>query len=185
MAENSSVWCGLVEAAQHPLDLGHEPHVGHAVGLVEHQRLELVDRDLAPVAEVDETARRGDDHVDALAQLGHLAVDVGAAVDGHGVQAELLGQRRQHVVHLHGQLARGKQDEGERAGRPGGGPGTLRLAGRLGPLQQRHTEGEGLARAGLGLAADVAPGQGVGNGQGLNWKSADDAFIGQRFGQFG
>ena len=47
----------LLEAAQHPLDLGHEAHVRHAVGLVEHQRLELVDRELAPVAEVDEAAR--------------------------------------------------------------------------------------------------------------------------------
>ena len=57
VAEKSSVWCGLVEAAQHPLDLGHEAHVGHAVGLVEHERLELVDGDLAAVTEVDEPAR--------------------------------------------------------------------------------------------------------------------------------
>ena len=51
---------GLVvalEAAQHPLDLGHEAHVGHAVGLVEHQGLEVGDGQLAPVAEVDEPAR--------------------------------------------------------------------------------------------------------------------------------
>ena len=112
---------GLVEAAEHPLDLGHEAHVGHAVGLVEHQRLELVDRELAPVAEVDEAARRGDDQVHALAELGHLAVDVGTAVDGDGVQPELLGQRGQHVVHLHGELARRQQDERERLGRAGGG----------------------------------------------------------------
>ena len=96
-----------------------------------------------------------------------------------------MASGRQHVVHLHGELARRQQDEGERPGRPGGGPGTLRLPGRLGPLQERHAEGEGLARARLGLAADVAAGQGVGDGEGLNWKSADDAFIGQRFGQFG
>ena len=176
---------GLVEAAQHPLDLGHEPHVGHAVGLVEHQRLELVDGDLAPVAEVDEAARGGDDQVDPLAELGDLAVDVGTAVDGDGVQPELLRQRGQHVVHLHGELAGGEQDEGERPGRAGGGAGTLRLPGRLGPLQERHAEGEGLAGAGLGLAAHVASGQGVGDGQGLNGKRADDAFIGQRVGQFG
>ena len=176
---------GLVEAAQHPLDLGHEAHVGHAVGLVEHQRLELVDGELAPVAEVDQAARRGDDQVDALAELGHLAVDVGTAVDGDGVQPELLGQRGQDVVHLHGELTRREQDERQRLGRAGGRRGALRLPGRLGPLQERHAEGEGLARARLGLAADVAPGQGVGDGQGLNWKSADDAFIGQRFVQFG
>ena len=112
---------GLVEPAQHPLDLGHEAHVGHAVGLVEHQHLELVDRQLAPVAEVDEAPRGGDDDVDPLAELGDLAVDVGAAVDGHGVQPELLGQRGQDVVDLDGQLPRRQQDEGERPGRARGG----------------------------------------------------------------
>ena len=127
---------------------------------------------------------RGDDHVDALAQLGHLAVDVGAAVDGDGAQPERLGQRRQHVVHLHGQLAGRQQDERQRSGRAGGPARVLRIPRRLGPLQERHAEGQGLARAGLGLAAHVAPGQGVGDGQGLNWKGADDAFIGQRLGQF-
>ena len=46
-----------LEAAQHPLDLGHEAHVGHAVGLVEDQGLDVGHRQLAPVAEVDEPAR--------------------------------------------------------------------------------------------------------------------------------
>ena len=47
----------LGDAAKHPLDLGHEAHVGHAVGLVEHQDVELVDLELAAVAEVDQSAR--------------------------------------------------------------------------------------------------------------------------------
>ncbi len=175
----------LVETAQDPLDLGHEPHVGHAVGLVEHQGLEPVDCDLAPVAEVDEPAGRGDHQIDALPELGDLPVDVGAAVDGDRVQSQLLGQRRQHVVDLHRELARREQYEGERPCRAGRGHWTLRLSGRLGPLQQRHAEGEGLAGTGLGLAADVPTGQRVGDGQGLNWKSADDAFIGQRLREFG
>src|SRR6202046_2384971 len=46
------------EAAQHPFDLRHEPHVGHAVRLVEHQRLELINRQLAAVAQVDQSSRR-------------------------------------------------------------------------------------------------------------------------------
>ena len=100
-----------LQAAEHPLDLGHEPHVRHAVGLVEHQRLELGDRDFAPVAEVDQPTRRGDDHVDALVQLRHLAVDVGPAVDRDGAQAERLGQRGQHVVHLDGQFPGGEEDQ--------------------------------------------------------------------------
>ena len=116
---------GLVQATEHPLDLGHEAHVGHAVGLVEHQRLELVDGQLAPVTEVDEAARGGDDQVHALAELGHLAVDVGTAVDGDGMQPELLGQRGQHVVHLHGELPRRQQDERQRFGGAGGRRGPV------------------------------------------------------------
>ena len=176
---------GLVQPAQHPLDLGHESHVGHAVGLVEHQRLERVHRDLAPVAEVDQPARGGDDEVDPLAQLGHLAVDVGAAVDGDGPQPELLGQRGEDVVHLHRELTGRQQDECQRSRRAGGRDGAVCVPGGPGPLQERHAEGEGLARAGLGLAAHVTAGQRVGDGQGLNWKSADDAFIGQRLCEFG
>ena len=175
----------LVEPAEHPFDLGHESHVGHAVGLVEHQRLELVDGDFAAVAEIDEAPGGRDDQVHALAQLGDLAVDVGAAVDGHGVEPQLLGQRCQDVVHLHGELAGGKEDEGERARGTGGGTRSLCLPGGLGPLQERDAEGEGLARTRLRLAADVTPGQRVGDGQGLNRKGADDAFIGQRLVQLG
>ncbi len=114
---------GLVEAAQHPLDLRHEAHVGHAVGLVEHERLELVHRDLTPVPEVDQPARGGDDHVDALAQLGHLAVDVGSAVDRDGAESELRGQGGQDVVHLDGELAGREQDERQWLCRAGGSPG--------------------------------------------------------------
>ena len=60
---------GRFQAAQYPFDLGHEPHVGHAVRLVEHQRLELINRQLAAVAQVDQSSRRGDDDVDAFVEL--------------------------------------------------------------------------------------------------------------------
>ena len=175
---------GLVEAAQHPFDLRHEAHVGHAVGLVEHERLELVHRDLAPVPEVDEPARGGDHEVDPLAQLGDLAVDVGPAVDRHRAQPELLGQRGEDVVDLDRELPGREEDERQRPGRAGGRTGALGVPGGLGPLQERHAEGEGLSRAGLGLAAHVTARQGVGDGQGLNWKSADDAFVRQRLREF-
>ena len=120
MAEKSSVWCGVLEAAEHPLDLGHEAHVGHAVRLVEHERLELVDRDLPAVTEVDEPPGRGDDDVDALAELGDLAVDVGPAVDGDRAQPERPGQRHEDVVHLDGELAGREQHEGQGLGRAAG-----------------------------------------------------------------
>ena len=96
---------GLVQPPQHPLHLGHETHVGHAVGLVEHQGLQPLHRHLPAVPQVDQAAGGGDDDVHTLAELGHLAVYVCAAVDGHRMQAELAGQRRQHPVHLDGKLA--------------------------------------------------------------------------------
>ena len=120
-----------------------------------------------------------------LRSLVDLAVDVGPAVDGDGAQPDASGQRAR------ARRAPARRAPGSGAARgPAAGPGGwpapagLGLPGRLGPLEQRHAEGEGLARAGLGLAADVAAGQGVGDGQRLNWKSADDSFIGQRFGEF-
>ena len=170
---------GLVlalEAAQHPLDLGHEPHVGHAVGLVEHQGLDVGHRQLAPVAEVDEPARGGDDHVDAPAELLDLALDVGTAVDGDDPEAGLLGQGLEHLADLDGQLAGGDQHQGT---------GPAGLGGRRGhgALQEGHAEGQGLARAGLGLAADVAPGQGVGHGHGLDGEGGGDALGGKGLDQ--
>ena len=47
-------------------------------------------------------------------------------------------------------------------------------------LQQRQAEGERLARAGLGLAAHVAAGDGVGDGERLDGKGPVDAPLGER-----
>ena len=87
VAEKSIVWWRLLDPAQHPVDLGQEAHVGHAVGLVEDDHLDVGHRDLAAVGEVDEPAGGGDDDVDALVELLDLALDVGAAVDDDGPAA--------------------------------------------------------------------------------------------------
>ncbi len=63
---------GLVrpgDVAEQPLDLGHEPHVRHAVRLVDDERRDLVERDRPAVDEVDEPSRRRDDDVEAPGQL--------------------------------------------------------------------------------------------------------------------
>jgi hypothetical protein len=52
--------------AQHPLDLGQEAHVGHAVGLVEDHGLQRGEHELLAVDEVDEPAGGGDDQLDPL-----------------------------------------------------------------------------------------------------------------------
>ena len=55
---------GQVEQA---LDLGQEAHVGHAVGLVDHDDLDVGEVDDPLGDEVLEAARAGDDDVDAAA----------------------------------------------------------------------------------------------------------------------
>ena len=102
--------------------------------------------------------------------------------DGKPVKlSDYKGQRGEHVVDLDRQFTSREQHQGQ--GTRGScrcGASALGVAGRLGSLQKWNPEGEGLPRAGLGLATDVPPREGVGNGQGLNWKCADDSLIGQR-----
>ena len=45
-----------LDAVEDLLHLGHEAHVGHAVGLVEHEHLDVRDRELAALHQVDEPA---------------------------------------------------------------------------------------------------------------------------------
>jgi hypothetical protein len=130
----------------------------------------------SPIAEVDEPARGGDDHVHAAAQLLHLALDVRPAVDGGDPESGLGGQGLEHLAHLHGQLAGRDEHQGPRPARLGGPVGH-------GPLEQGHAEGQGLARPGLGLAADVPAGQGVGHGHGLDGEGVGDALSGQGLDQ--
>ena len=73
-----------------------------------------------------------------------------------------MGERRERVGDLLGELAGGDQDEPARRRRPCG-------ASRRGePGQHRQAEGEGLARAGLRAAEDVTAGEGVGDRAGLD-----------------
>ena len=127
------------EPAQDPLDLGHEAHVGHPVGLVEDDELDACpDVEVAALAEVDEPAGRGDDDVDALAQRLDLALHRGAAVDGDDPLADGLGQRGEHVVDLEGELAGGHEDEAAGlAGRPGRRPAGAGAGRRRGSCPSR------------------------------------------------
>ena len=68
----------LQDAAQ----VGREAHVDHAVGLVEHQHLDLVEAHALAAVQVEQAARGRDQQVDALAaQHALLRTDRHAAVD--------------------------------------------------------------------------------------------------------
>ncbi|MFS8524422.1 MAG: hypothetical protein FWJ83_06100, partial [Limnochordales bacterium] len=62
---------GLVEE---PADLGHEPHVGHPVGFVDYDEVDVGQRDRAFLDEVGESAGRGDEDIDTPPKLASLVV---------------------------------------------------------------------------------------------------------------
>ena len=73
------------DLAHDAVDGGAEAHVEHAVGLVQHERADVLERDLAAVQQVDQPAGRRDQDVRGLGELG-LLDEAGAAVDGGDLQ---------------------------------------------------------------------------------------------------
>ena len=108
-------------------------------------------------------------------QRGDLPLHRRAAVDGGDAYAAYLAEGREHVLDLVGELA--GRGEHEAAGR-------LRLR-PPDSLEQRKPERERLARAGLGLAAEVAAGQGVGDREGLDRERFGDVVARERVDEIG
>src|SRR5437588_553597 len=72
-----------------PADVVDEAHVEHAVGFVQHQRLDAAQIGAALTHQVEQPARRGDDDLDAAAEGLHLRVLVDAAKDHRAAVAEV------------------------------------------------------------------------------------------------
>ena len=78
--ENLSVRTNLLKDLP---DLGLEAHVQHPVRLVQAEVVAELEADLAPVEEVHQSARGGDQQVTSAVQLPHLVTNIGAAIN-HG-----------------------------------------------------------------------------------------------------
>ena len=106
---------GLARGGQHGRDArdgGLKAHVEHAVHFVEDQDLDLVETNQPALEVVLEAAGGGDDKARAAANGVELRALVHAAHhQGHGLRgAGADGEKC--LLHLHGQLARGQQNEG-------------------------------------------------------------------------
>ena len=132
-----------------PLDVLDEAHAEHLVRLVEHHHADGVEAERAPPQVVHDPPRRADDHVDAAVEPLELELDRLAAVDRqHAHAAEVLGIGVDRLRHLDRQLAGGREHQRLHLGR-----------GEIELLQDREGERRRLARAGLRLADQVAPGE--------------------------
>ena len=145
------------------LDVGNEAHVEHAVGLVDHQDLDAVEKQLAALEMIEQPARRRDHHVGAAIELAVLVVIGHAANQERHGQLVVLAEDLEMLGHLGGKLAGGLEDQGARHARPG--------ASALEPRQHRQHEGRGLAGPGLRDAEHVATGDGMRDGLILDWES--------------
>ena len=99
-------------ASQDLLHIGAKADIQHAIGLVQHDAVDGVQRQCAPTEMVEHASRSPDDNLDAALQLGDLAPQGSSAVDGHAANSLTLGQFAHFVLHLHGQFARRDQDQG-------------------------------------------------------------------------
>ena len=118
MAEKNSVWRLARAARDDPVDGRAEAHVEHAVGLVEHEHADVLEREGAALEQVLEAAGRGHEDVGALG-VASLLLEAHAAVDGGDREVAGTGERAQLLDDLARQLARGGEDERRGAARAG------------------------------------------------------------------
>ena len=143
----------LALLGQHRCDAlqGHdEPEIHHLVGLVEHEDLDILERDRALFDQVEQTARRRDEHVGSGLQLALLLVDRHAAEHAIDRKVEIAGIDAHVLCNLRGKFARRRQDQHADAA-------MAAALGLLGQVMQRgQRKGCGLAGTGLGDAQQVA-----------------------------
>ena len=138
-------------------DVADEAHVEHAIGFVEDEEADLSELHVAALDEIEQTAGRGDQDVDAARQGLDLATVTQAANDGAEAQAEAATIGVEAAGDLDREFAGRRQHEGARAL----GLGALLRLGKK--LQHGQRERRRLAGAGLGDAQHVTALQQGGN----------------------
>ncbi len=144
------------------IELRLEPHVEHAVGLVEHEELDGGEIDRAALQVIDHAAGRRDDDGRPGPEGPHLRAIRHAADDERGL--EVGAETLRPAVNLLGELARGREHDGRAARSRRGGPE---------PLDDRDHERGGLAGSGLCGTDDVTAGESRRDGRGLNRRRRD------------
>jgi len=150
-------------------DVVEEAHVEHAVGLVEHERIERFEREVAALEMVHDAARRAHHDMRAVFEARRLRAHGRTAAQRQHLDV-FLGAREapDFLCDLVGQLARGAQDHGLHV-----------LAARVQTREERERERGGLAAAGLGLGDQVVAREGDGQARRLDRRHVDVAEAGE------
>ena len=154
-------------------DVLDEAHVEHAIGFVEHEKLDVAKAQRIALHEIEQPARRGDEDIDAVEQRANLRAHRHAADGQRRPQMQVAPIGAEAVEDLAGQFARRAehQDAAALAHR------RTWLGGEL--VQDRQREGRGLAGTGLGDADDVAARHHGRDGLGLDRSWREVLFLGE------
>ena len=164
-------WPGAGILPQQVADVVDEAQIEHAVGLVQHHHLDVVELVDALFVVVDQAAGGADQHVHPGFELAALAVVAGAAEYDDAFEAGIAAEQFGVAVDLHRQFAGRRDDDG---------PGTGRVLGDGGfhqVMQGGEQKGGGLAGASLGLAGDILAFERQRQGGGLNRRAVDKAGV--------
>ena len=155
MAENSSVWRLFRRRVENEFQVLAEAEVEHLVGFVEHDGGKLAEVEAVAFQVVAQAPGRADDDMGALGKLAGFGAPIHAADAGHDTRARVLVEPVELALHLHGELARGRDDQSQRLG---GLRQPLRLAEQC--RSDGQSEGNRLPGAGLRGNEQIAPGIG-------------------------
>ena len=97
-----------------PLNLRQKAHVQQPVGLIEYEHFDLGQVNITLLQMVEETARGGDDDIDAAPQAHDLLGHSRPAVDRNTAQASALAVKTKVRFDLNGQLTCRDQDQSTR-----------------------------------------------------------------------
>ncbi len=151
-----------------------EAEVEHLVGLVEDEDLDALQRQRAPLDQVDQPARGGDQDVDARGERPLLTADGDAAEHHRGGVGQVAAVIAERFGDLVGELAGGREHQHPAAAARGAAVRERQA------VQDRQREGRGLAGAGLGDAAEVAARHGRRDRLGLDRGRRDVAGLAER-----
>ena len=164
----------LGEQCGDALERHDEAQVHHLVGFVEHENLDMAQRQRALLDQVEQTARRGDENVAAAIKRAGLLANGHAAEHALDREAQVLGIAAHVVGDLGGQLAGRRKHQHAATG----------ILARLGiggqAVQRGQRESGGLAGAGLGDAQQVAAFEQRRNGLALDRCGIGIAFVCER-----
>ncbi len=93
-----------------------EAEVHHLVGFVEHEDLDMAQGQRALIDQVEQAARRGDEHVAAAGQRAGLLADRHTAEYALNREVQILGVAAHVLGNLGGEFTRGRKHQHAAAG---------------------------------------------------------------------